>query len=118
MYFADMIPGISPLIYMSVIIVLMAPFVSIFLLVPRTLLADIMDYDAKITGYRREAMYNGMEGLVTKIAQGLAPLIMGGLFTWFGNTAQNPLGIKLCAVSAGGLAIISFIAFMFYPLKK
>jgi len=118
LYFGDKIPWIPPLIFMGIIMIVMAPFVSIFLLIPRTLLADIMDFDSQITGYRREAMYNGMEGLIAKIAQGLAPLIMGGLFTWFGNTAQNPMGIKLCSVAAGGLSIIAFIAFTFYPLKK
>jgi len=118
LYFPDAIPGLSPMIFMSVILILSAPFVSVFLVVPRTLLADVMDYDEQLTGYRREAMYNGMESLIGKVATGLAPAIMGFLFTWYGNSSQNPLGIRLCAVASGVITILAFAAFLFYPLRN
>ena len=118
MYFVGKIPGLPPLIHLGILMVLIAPTVAVFLVVPRTLLADVMDHDEKLTGYRREAMYNGMEGLITKMASGLAPLVMGSLFSAFGNTTINPLGIQLCPIAASVMALGAFGAFLFYPLKK
>ncbi|NLH50702.1 MAG: MFS transporter [Myxococcales bacterium] len=118
LYFSSALPGVPPLLFMGVVLFFAAPFVSVFLVVPRTILADVMDYDEKITGYRREAMYNGMESLIGKLPIGLAPWIMGLLFTHYGNTVANPAGIKLCAFASGGIALLAFVAFLFYPLKK
>jgi GPH family glycoside/pentoside/hexuronide:cation symporter len=95
-----------------------APFVSVFLVVPRTLLADVMDYDEQLTGYRREAMYNGMESLIGKIPTGFAPLIMGALFAHFGNTAAQSQGILLSAIAGGVLTVLGWAAFLKYPLRK
>ncbi len=118
LFFARYNIGLSPLTLMIVILLMSAPFVSVFLVVPRTLLADVMDFDEQRTGYRREAMYNGMESLIGKLPVGLAPWIMGSLFTNFGNTTQEPMGIQLSAVAAGVLTFLALIAFLFYPLRK
>ena len=116
--FSGMVPGVSPLVHLALLLLLIAPLVSVFQVVPRTILADVMDHDEKLTGYRREAMYNGMEGLITKMASGLAPLIAGTLFSIFGNTAAQPLGIRLCPLAGSVMALAAFVAFLFYPLKK
>jgi len=118
LYFARYNIGISPLAFMTIILFVSAPFVSVFLVVPRTLLADVMDYDEQRTGYRREAMYNGMESLIGKLPVGLAPWVMGMLFARFGNTAAAPLGIQLSSVAAGGITVLALVAFLFYPLRK
>jgi glycoside/pentoside/hexuronide:cation symporter, GPH family len=118
LYFTGKIPGIPPLVYLAILLLGIAPVVSVFLVVPRTLLADVMDYDEKLTGFRREAMYNGMEGLIAKVSSGLAPWIMGTLFSIFGNDAIRSKGIQLCPVAGCVLAMIACVAFLRYPLRK
>ena len=58
--------------------------VAIALVVTRPLLADVIDADEKLTGLRREGVYNGMEGLIMKVAAGLGLLIAGLIFAIFG----------------------------------
>jgi GPH family glycoside/pentoside/hexuronide:cation symporter len=128
MYFIADVPGRdwslfgiavpARLVFMCALLLLAAPFVSVFLVVPRTLLADVMDYDEQLTGYRREAMYNGMESLIGKIPTGFAPLIMGTLFQHFGNTADRTGGILYSAIAGGVLTVLSWAAFLKYPLRK
>ena len=76
-----------------------------------------MDYDQKLTGYRREAMYNGMESLIGKVAIGLAGPIMGFMFSHFGYTEGHSLGIGLSALTGSILTFLAFGAFLFYPFK-
>jgi Na+/melibiose symporter-like transporter len=87
------------------------------LIIPRTILADVMDHDIQRTGFRREAMYNGMEGLLQKIAMGLVMLALGALFQVFGYSEESPLGIVLSGAAASIFAILGFVAFLFYPFK-
>lgn len=115
---AGSIPGIPAMAHLVVIMALIAPGLAIGLVIPRAILADVMDYDTRRTGYRREAMYNGMEGLIQKIAGGLAPLLQGVLFSSFGYSRERPLGIVLCGAAAGVLSLVGFVAFLKYPLKK
>jgi GPH family glycoside/pentoside/hexuronide:cation symporter len=115
---AGSIPGIPGMAHLIVVCIFIAPGLAIGLVIPRAILADVMDYDTQRTGYRREAMYNGMEGLIQKIAGGLAPLLQGFLFSAFGYSRERPLGIILCGAAAGLLALAGFLAFLKYPLKK
>ena len=109
---------VPPMIHLGVACALIAPGLAIGMVIPRAILADVMDHDAERTGFRREAMYNGMEGLLQKIAGGLAPLVQGLLFAYYGNTREEPWGIVLCGVAAGIMAVLGMMAFRFYPLKK
>lgn len=109
---------IPAMIHLCVVCALIAPGLALGLVIPRAILADVMDYDTERTGYRREAMYNGMEGLLQKVAGGLAPLLQGFLFSAFGYSREQPWGIVLCGVAGAVLSVIGIIAFSFYPLKK
>jgi len=86
------------------------------LVLSRVLISDVIDFDEKRTGLRREAMYFGMQGLMTKVSFGVGPLIATQLFTIFGNTADHPLGILLCGPAAGLLGLAGWAAFRRYPL--
>lgn len=65
----------------------------------------MIDFDEQRTGRRREAMYFGIRGLMTKVSVGVGRLIATQLFTIFGNTAEHPLGILLCGPAAGLLGL-------------
>ncbi|MFA6033635.1 MAG: MFS transporter, partial [Myxococcota bacterium] len=83
----------------------------------RPLLADVIDADEKITGKRREGIYNGMEGLIMKFAAGLGPMIAGFIFAAFGSTTTANLGIRLCGPVAGVCLLLAALSFTRYPIK-
>jgi len=90
--------------------------VGTMLVLSRVLISDVIDFDEKRTGLRREAMYFGMQGLMTKVSFGVGPLIATQLFTIFGNTADRPLGVLLCGPAAALLGLVGWAAFRRYPL--
>jgi GPH family glycoside/pentoside/hexuronide:cation symporter len=97
--------------------VALGPFVGAVLVLSRVLISDVIDADEQRTGLRREAMYFGMQGLLTKVSFGVGPLLATWLFATFGNTADEPLGILLCGPVAGILALLGWLAFRRYPLE-
>jgi GPH family glycoside/pentoside/hexuronide:cation symporter len=84
-------------------------------LFPATLTADIADDDLARTGMRREAMYFGSQNLVEKTATSVAPLLLA-LLLLAGDTAENPLGIRLVGPVAGLLLLAGYLVFRGYRL--
>lgn len=83
------------------------------------IISDIIDDDEKRTGVRREAMYFGMEGFVSKLARGGGWVVVTALFQIFGT--PSPTNYKAMVVSGpvcGLFALIGFIAFSRYPIKN
>ncbi len=113
----DQIPGVSPMIVGYVIFSLATFPVAVFNVLPRPLLADIIDHDEKTTGFRREAIYNGMEGLFSRSGSGFAWLLSSLLFFLFGNSVENPLGILLTGPVGGILVFVGMLLFRKYPFK-
>src|SRR4030095_12099916 len=103
--------------YVGLMVVLGIP-VGALLVLGRVLIADVIDADFARTGLRREAMYFGMQGLMTKVSFGLGPLIATQLFTIFGNTAEQPLGILLCGPAAGVLGFVGWHLVLSYALAR
>jgi GPH family glycoside/pentoside/hexuronide:cation symporter len=101
--------------YLGLMIALGVP-VGALLVLGRVLIADVIDADFARTGLRREAMYFGMQGLMTKVSFGVGPLVATQLFASFGNTSEEPLGILLCGPVAGLLALLGWYSFRRYPL--
>ncbi len=108
----------SPLLQAMSLFLLAAVPVSIALVVGRPLLADVIDADEVLTGRRREGVYNGMEGLIMKVAAGVGPAIAGLLFGLFGQTSGDNLGIRLCGPLAGVCLLAAALAFSRYPIRK
>lgn len=106
------------LVLLWVLVILLAFPVAMFTVLQPAILADIMDHDTGLTGFQREAMYNGMQGLIQKIGWGLAPLLQGLLFWGFGNTIERPWGILLTGVVSSVLCLAGGIWFLRYPLNK
>ncbi len=109
---------ISPLFQGISLFLLAAIPVAIALVVMRPLLADVIDADEKMTSRRREGVYNGMEGLIMKMAAGLGPLIVGIIFEAFGSSLENPTGIRICGPVAGVSLLVAAYAFTRYPIRK
>ena len=92
--------------------------VSIVFVLQRPILTDVIDYDEKLTTYRREAMYNGMEGLISKPASGIAYFIVPLLNKYLGATAEQPMGILAAPIVAAAILFVGWWFFRPYPIEK
>ncbi|MGC9043014.1 MAG: MFS transporter [Myxococcota bacterium] len=108
----------SQMVHLIIILGIIAFPISTAFVLPRAIFADVVDNDERKTGYRREAMYNGMEGIISKTAAALVPVITTQLFTVFGATADRPMGILLVGPVAGLLVFFGFLSFLKYPSKE
>ncbi len=90
------------------------PMAAVFML-PKGLTADIADYDAMLTGERREAMFYATQNFFEKVTFALPPALLS-LILLLGDTAENPLGIRLAPVLAGALALLGIALWHRYRL--
>ena len=90
------------------------PMAAVFML-PKGLTADIADYDAMITGERREAMFYATQNFFEKITFALPPAFLS-LILLLGETTEDPLGIRLAPVVAGVLALLGITLWHRYRL--
>ena len=90
------------------------PMAAVFML-PKGLTADIADYDALLTGERREAMFYATQNFFEKITFALPPALLS-LILLLGDTAENPLGIRLAPLAAGALALLGITLWHRYRL--
>ena len=90
------------------------PMAAVFQL-PKGLTADIADYDALVRGERREAMFYSTQNFFEKLTFALPPLLLS-LVLQLGDSAENPLGIRLAPVMAGALVLLGFTLWPRYRL--
>jgi GPH family glycoside/pentoside/hexuronide:cation symporter len=115
LFFAGFIPGIPELVQVVVVMALIgAPLAGVYLF-PATLTADIADDDANQTGMQRQATYYGTQNFVEKTAGALSPLVLS-LLLMVGNTADDPLGIRLVGPVAGLFVLLGYVTFRGYRL--
>jgi GPH family glycoside/pentoside/hexuronide:cation symporter len=107
-----------PFYYGLSLIVLVGVALSGFMAIGNAIIADVIDHDETITGFRREAMYFGVQGLLLKSGIGVSALILTLLLDVFGKTPAEPLGIMLAGPVAGIIAFIGFLVFLKYPFQK
>jgi GPH family glycoside/pentoside/hexuronide:cation symporter len=109
------LPGVDKFLQALIFVALIGvPMAAVFTF-PNAIMADIIDYDALRTGMRREALYYGAQNTIEKGVGSLAVVILAGLFL-LGETAANPLGIRLIGPVAGAAAFIGFFIFRGYRL--
>jgi glycoside/pentoside/hexuronide:cation symporter, GPH family len=82
---------------------------------PPALLSDIVDEEAARTGDRREGAYFGAQGFVDKTTGAFAPLLLSWLML-LGNTAANPLGVRLVGPVAAIIVLFGWWWFRKYTL--
>ena len=113
--FAGLVPGVPKAAQILVVMALAGLPVAGVYLFPAPLTADIIDYDSLRTGFRREATYYQLHSFVEQIATSLAPAFLAGLLL-LGDTAANPLGIRLTGPAAAVLVLVGYLAFRRYDL--
>jgi GPH family glycoside/pentoside/hexuronide:cation symporter len=117
-YVTKFIPAAMLQAYAIGLFAIMAAPIAVLLVMANAIIADIVDFDEQLTGRRREAMYFGMQGLLTKSAIAISSVIGTQLLARFGMSAANPEGILLTGPFCAIFTFIGFLAIMKYPLKK
>jgi GPH family glycoside/pentoside/hexuronide:cation symporter len=112
---AGFVPGIPEEVQLVAIVAVMSAPVAGVYLFPAALTADIADYDTLRTGLRREGMYFGTQNFVEKTSTAITPLILISLLA-LGNSAADPLGIRLVGPVAGFLILAAYAVFRLYSL--
>ncbi|MGD2037542.1 MAG: MFS transporter [Desulfobacterales bacterium] len=115
-FFIGFSKALSPMIQAMLIFPVTAiPLGGMFVAV-LGIIADLTDYDQLKSGQRREAIYYGIYGIVRKTGWALCSLILAGVFSAFGYSAENPLGVRviwlICALSC----LIGLLFFIPYKL--
>jgi len=116
--FIGLLPGeLGLYYYLFLIFCFGVPFAALLVLY-NAVLGDIIDLDEKQMGFRREAMYYGMEGFFTKTARGLGAVMIMMLFQIFGRpTETNHTAMVLAGPMCAVFAFIGFLLFSRYPIK-
>ncbi len=84
----------------------------------RPIVCEIVDLDEQRVGFRREAMYFGVEGLLTKMADGISAVVAPGLMLVGHLIAPLPFGYVFPFVAATVFMVLAWISFARYPLGK
>jgi GPH family glycoside/pentoside/hexuronide:cation symporter len=80
------------------------------------IIADLTDYDQLKSGQRREAIYYGIYGIVRKTGWALCSLILAGVFSAFGYSAENHLGVRVIWLVCALSCLIGLMVFTPYKL--
>ncbi len=89
----------------------------IVILLLNALIADITDIDEKNAECRREAIYFGTQGLITKSIAGLAEVFSSILFENLEYSIGSDLGIRTTFILSGIILILAIIVFLRYLLE-
>jgi len=101
-------------------ITLQAVAISGVVVLPRAFGAEIIDYDEKLTGQRREGVYYATWGVLDQVINGVVAALLP-LLLLLGRSRYDPngsLGVRMVGVLGGILLFIGFLIFMHYPLRK
>jgi GPH family glycoside/pentoside/hexuronide:cation symporter len=80
------------------------------------IIADLTDYDQLKSGQRREAIYYGIYGIVRKTGWALCSLILAGVFSVFGYSVENSLGVRVIWLVCALSCLIGLLIFTPYKL--
>ena len=117
LFFAGFLP-LAPKLAQGVAFAFLAgiPMAGVNLL-PRAITADITDYDHIRTGMRREGMFYATQNLFEKIGSSFSPLVLA-IVLKLGDTAVNPLGLRMVGPVAGAVAFLGYWLFRGYRLPS
>jgi GPH family glycoside/pentoside/hexuronide:cation symporter len=118
MPFVGLWGGVSPFIQTGVVMTLIGMAVSGFMLLPFAIMSDVVDYDERLTGRRREAVFFGFQGTFQKVTLGVSSFIFGQL-AYRGSGGEISVGgLRAVALLAGGASLLGFCVFLTYPLRE
>jgi GPH family glycoside/pentoside/hexuronide:cation symporter len=93
--------------------------------IPFAMMPDIMEYDEKLTGKRREGIYYGLNNFMSKFATALGVAVPGWALAWFGyvpNAVQTEtalFGIRFFYAVVPALAMLICVPILLrYPITR
>jgi len=115
-FFIGKLPGLPLTVQAIVILAIVSIPLGGMFVVALGLIADLTDYDELKSGQRREAVYYGIYGIVRKTGWAFCSLVMMGIFSIFGYSAENPLGVQVIWLVCALACLLGFITFLPYKL--
>ena len=115
MLIGDQIP--IPLIAQGIIwVVLQSASLAGAQILPGAMIAEITDYDERLTGQRREGSFYSVWGLLNQVSSGFGLAVIP-LFLMLGRSRtdpQGPLGVRLLGLAGGLILLLAFWVFRQY----
>lgn len=81
------------------------------------MLGDIIDYDEKFSGERREAVYNGLSAFIWKASMAGSIWLASQSMSLWGNSIDRYTGVLLVGPFAGIFGLLGMILISFYPSR-
>lgn len=107
--------GLDPLIIGFIIMGLLGIPLSGLFILPNAILSQITDLDKGMTGENRQAIYFGTQGVVVKMVYGISTLLLTLLFSSFGFSISQPLGVQLSGPISALFVLAGLLLFLKYP---
>jgi Na+/melibiose symporter-like transporter len=115
-FFIGKLPFFSPLVQAMLIFPIAAIPMGGMFTASLAVIADLTDYDELKSGRRREAIYYGLYGIVRKTGWALCSLILVGIFSVFGYSKENPLGVRVIWIVCAISCLLGLLAFIPYKI--
>lgn len=115
-FLIGVIPGTVAIIMAFVLFALIGFSLAGSSMLPYAMMGAVADYDELKTQTRREAAYYGAFSLAVEGGPTVSTLLLPILYTNFGYTAANPLGVRLAFLVIGLLVLIGLFFFRKYEL--
>ncbi len=105
---------LAPIWQAVLVMALAGPAISALFTLPNAIVADIIDYDYRQTGQRREAIYYGVQGLIVKGGLGFGVGLAAILLQRFGETPDDQGGFTACALAAAVFCALAALVMGWY----
>ncbi len=89
---------------------------GIMYVVQQPMIGEIIDYDEKLFGQRREALFNGLANICWKFSMAVSILVATQSMNWLGNSTASPLGIYIVGPIAGIFGLVGALIVIAYPV--
>ncbi|WP_297216995.1 MFS transporter [Thermoplasma sp.] len=117
-FFVGIIPFGTRIIQMIAIMILAGIGLTSYFILPNAIVSEIIDEDELTTGYRREGMYFGIQGLLERIPSGLSGYVLGAWISYLYLPTNNEVYIRSLALIGGLTIILTSLLFIRVPLKE
>lgn len=110
------VPGTAAVVMTFILFPLIGFMLAGSSMLPYAMMGSVADYDELKTQTRREAIYYGAFSLAVEGGPSVSTLLLPVLYSNFGYSAANPLGVRLAYLVIGILVIIGLFFFRRYQL--
>lgn len=89
---------------------------GIMYVIQQPMIGEIIDYDEKLFGQRREALFNGLANICWKLSMAISILVATQSMYWLGNSTESPMGIYIVGPIAGAFGVVGALIIVAYPV--